>query len=84
MSGKALETSLFDARINANQAQLAAAPRPSYVCIVCGSGASGSVVARRLAETGDASVLLLEAGGTEEVESLRDPSQWFSNLGDKA
>ncbi|HEX3405656.1 MAG TPA: GMC family oxidoreductase N-terminal domain-containing protein [Caulobacteraceae bacterium] len=76
----AKRSSEFDARVGANQRSLAAKLRPSYDFIVCGSGSSGSVVARRLAESGEASVLLLEAGGTDDVESVRDPIQWHSNL----
>src|SRR5271168_564870 len=74
------ETAEFDARVEANQRRLAAKIQPSYDFIVCGSGSSGSVVARRLAETGDASVLLLEAGGTDDVPSIREPGQWPANL----
>jgi choline dehydrogenase len=37
-------------------------------------------VACRLAETGEASVLLLEAGGTDDLPSVSDPGQWHANL----
>ncbi|MGW7694581.1 GMC family oxidoreductase [Streptomyces asiaticus] len=56
-------------------------PRPVYDFIVCGGGTSGSVVARRLADVPEVSVLLLEAGGSDRVESVTDATRWMSNIG---
>lgn len=71
----------FARRARENQARQAEGLKPAYDFIVCGAGASGSVVARRLAENPEAQVLLLEAGGSDEVEDVMDPARWPANLG---
>ena len=71
----------FAARVRVNQAKLTSELRPQYDFIVCGSGSSGSVVARRLAENPDVSVLLLEAGGRDDIPSVTAAVQWPANLG---
>src|SRR5258707_13963625 len=70
----------FAERVRLNQQKLTAELKPNYDFIVCGSGSSGSVVARRLAENPDVSVLLLEAGGTDDVPNVIEASQWSTNL----
>src|ERR1700736_3111658 len=71
----------FAERVRVNQAKLNSELRPHYDFIVCGSGSSGSVVARRLAENPDVSILLLEAGGSDDVPSVIEADQWHTNLG---
>jgi choline dehydrogenase len=67
--------------IAANQAARRANLRSTYDYIVIGSGASGSVVARRLAENRDAQVLLLEAGGDDLKPGILITETWFFNQG---
>jgi choline dehydrogenase len=67
--------------ITANQAARRVALQSSYDYIVIGAGASGSVVARRLAENRDAHVLLLEAGGGDLKPSILITETWFFNQG---
>jgi choline dehydrogenase len=70
----------FAERVRINQQRLRSDLKPQYDFIVCGSGSSGSVVARRLAENRDVSVLLLEAGGDDDVPSVMEAHRWFENL----
>ncbi len=64
-----------------NQGLRRANLRSTYDYIVIGSGASGSVVARRLAENRDAQVLLLEAGGDDLKPGILITETWFFNQG---
>ena len=71
----------FAERVLVNKRHLTTHLRKTYDFIVCGSGSSGSVVARRLAENPAVTVLLIEAGGNDDVPSVSFAGQWPTNLG---
>jgi choline dehydrogenase len=63
-----------------NQRKLRSNLKLQYDFIVCGLGSSGSVVAGRLAGNPEISVLLLVAGGDDDVPSVTEAHRWFENL----
>jgi len=71
----------FGERVRLNQQRLASELKSHYDFIVCGAGTSGCVVAARLAADPDTHVLLLEAGGTDDKESVMNPNHWPRTLG---
>ncbi len=71
----------FAREVNENQLRLRGTMRLTYDFIVCGSGSAGSVVARRLAENPDVSVLLIEAGGSDSAPEVEMAAAWPRNLG---
>jgi choline dehydrogenase len=71
----------FAQRVRVNQQRLAAELATRFDYIVCGAGTSGCVVAARLAADPKKQVLLLEAGGDDETDVIRNPNSWPQALG---
>src|SRR6516165_5232077 len=67
-----------------HEAGRGAALARSFDYVIVGAGSAGCVVARRLVDSTDANILLLEAGGPGEgVASLSSPTRWVENLGSR-
>jgi choline dehydrogenase len=60
----------------ANRARI----RDSYDYVVVGAGTAGCILAAGLAEAG-VDVLLIEAGGSDDLRQIATPGMWFTNIG---
>lgn len=67
--------------IRDNQNALNKALADEYDYVICGAGSAGCVVAHRLTQDANVRVLLVEAGGSDDVPSVTNPGVWFTNLG---
>jgi choline dehydrogenase len=56
----------------------------AYDYVIVGSGSAGSALAYRLATTTDARILVLEAGGDDDVPEIHDSRKWAQTLGTRA
>lgn len=54
--------------------------KKAYDFIVVGCGSGGSVVAGRLAAETNADILVIEAGGSDQVENVQVPAMWPTNI----
>ncbi|MCB1335103.1 MAG: GMC family oxidoreductase N-terminal domain-containing protein [Roseivivax sp.] len=77
-AARAMAQTLGDAAIT--QRYNAQALQAGYDYIVVGSGSGGAVVAGRLAAETDATILVLEAGGTDQIDSVLNPGLWPTNI----
>ena len=54
--------------------------KKAYDFVIIGCGSGGSVVAGRLAAESNADILVLEAGGSDQVENVQVPAMWPTNI----
>lgn len=59
-------------------------PASPFDYVVVGAGSAGAVVAARLAELTSASILVLEAGGADDLPEIHDPRLWPKTLDTRA
>jgi choline dehydrogenase len=77
-------TSVPDMRATVGASSAMKRPKGVFDYIIVGGGSAGCALASRLAIETDASVLLLEAGGDDDIESIHTPQRWVESLETRA
>ncbi|WP_105405267.1 GMC family oxidoreductase [Neorhizobium sp. T7_12] len=67
--------------IKDNQAARAKKLSGSYDYVVCGAGSAACALVGRLAADRSKRILVIEAGGWDDVSPILDPHRWFTNFG---
>ncbi|ODN71522.1 GMC family oxidoreductase [Methylobrevis pamukkalensis] len=61
-----------------------APPTGDFDYVVVGAGSAGAVCAARLATSSEARVLVLEAGCSDDLPEIHDPTRWLAAIGTRA
>ena len=75
---------VYGGKVFATSSAMTTAVEKAYDYIIVGSGSAGAALAYRLATRTDASILVLEAGGMDDLPEIHDPALWPEVLSTRA
>lgn len=71
---------IYSHRVYAQSSQARTTIDAAYDYVIVGSGSAGAALAYRLATSTEAKILVLEAGGSDDIPEIHAPDQWAKAL----